>query len=412
MDETTGPSGSRRRWPQRLLILLTILVTVALALMLEREPRVAPVSPATADQAQSAARTLKRVRAVAGDGALHDFAISWSDAHAIAAMGARATGVDRLHLAPEGSDVRIAASYPLALGLWANIDLRFSPANGRFPPVDMRIGQLPVPDFVARWGLRISRQAMARRGVALPPLDTVIFGLRVSPEQLIVRMRVPAGIDSVSPAAAGTVDAAAVARRFCVLSATHRQEPSPRFDVHVRRAFENAGTAQSNREALVALAMIVVGHEAGQLAGDAARLASDCASAENEVRLRGRADLAKHWALSAALAATLGPELSGAMGELKEVADSGPDGSGFSFIDLAADRAGIAAALAATDPLRAAATARRLAATSQERLLPVRALALSEGLSETEFARRFVDVRSPGYAAMVTRIDRVIAGHN
>jgi uncharacterized protein YfiM (DUF2279 family) len=410
MDGVTGSSRNRRRWPKRLLILLAIFVAMALALMLERAPRVASVPPPTAEQAQTAQAALKRVQAAAGDDALHDFALSWRDARAIAAMGARATGADRLRLSPDGSGVRVEASYPLALGLWANVDLRAGAASGRFPPVDMTIGRLPVPDFVARWGLRIGRHALARRGVALPPLDTVIFGLRADPEQLLVRMRVPAGIGAVRTAATGNIDATAVARRFCALSAAQQHEPSPRFEVHVRRAFEDAGTPQSNREALVALAMFVVGHEAGQLADDAARLARDCASAENAVRLRGRADLAKHWALSAALAATLGPGLSSAMGELKEVADSGPDGSGFSFIDLAADRAGIAAALAATDPSRAAVTARRLAATAEERLLPVKALALAEGLSEAEFARRFVDVRSPDYAATVRRIDRVLAG--
>jgi hypothetical protein len=55
----------------------------------------------------------------------------------------------------------------------------------------------------------------------------------------------------------------------------------------------------------------------------------------------GREDLLMHFAVSAALAATLNPQLSESAGVLKELNDS-QGGSGFSFVDLSADLAGIA----------------------------------------------------------------------
>ncbi len=56
--------------------------------------------------------------------------------------------------------------------------------------------------------------------------------------------------------------------------------------------------------------------------------------------LRGRNDLAKHFAVSAGLAAMSSPESAEAAGVFKEVRDS-QGGSGFSFADYAADLAGI-----------------------------------------------------------------------
>ncbi len=57
--------------------------------------------------------------------------------------------------------------------------------------------------------------------------------------------------------------------------------------------------------------------------------------------MHGRRDLAQHFAVSAALAALMGPEAAEAMGIMKELRDS-QGGTGFSFADLAADIAGIA----------------------------------------------------------------------
>jgi hypothetical protein len=55
----------------------------------------------------------------------------------------------------------------------------------------------------------------------------------------------------------------------------------------------------------------------------------------------GRRDLAQHFVVSAALAILVGPQAAETLGILKEVRDS-QGGSGFSFVDLSADLAGVA----------------------------------------------------------------------
>jgi hypothetical protein len=58
--------------------------------------------------------------------------------------------------------------------------------------------------------------------------------------------------------------------------------------------------------------------------------------------MRGRHDLAQHFTVSCALTAIMGPKMAESAGILKEQLDMRPGGSGFSFIDLCADFAGIA----------------------------------------------------------------------
>ncbi len=141
-----------------------------------------------------------------------------------------------------------------------------------------------------------------------------------------------------------------------------------------------------NRGALLALALYVNGNEAAVLLPEAA---SWPRPGERRFSLRGRVDLARHFIVSAAIVAASGVPAADALGLYKEMADA-RDGSGFSFADLAADRAGQAFGKAATG---AAASARDLHAKADDPwgdadIMPA-VDGLPEDLTEAEFARRF-----------------------
>jgi uncharacterized protein YfiM (DUF2279 family) len=68
----------------------------------------------------------------------------------------------------------------------------------------------------------------------------------------------------------------------------------------------------------------------------------------NRVTLNGRNDLARHFWVSAALAVLSDENRSMAVGIGKEMMDATDGGSGFSFVDLTADRAGTRMAIAST----------------------------------------------------------------
>lgn len=122
--------------------------------------------------------------------------------------------------------------------------------------------------------------------------------------------------------------------------------------------------------------------------------------------LGGRYDSAQHFVISAALAAWAGEPLAKAIGLYKELDDS-RHGSGFSFADLAADRAGtrfgelIAANAERLNPLLAGEL------TDAAILPPQRGL--PEYLPEREFKRLFGGPGSPAYQQMMAEIERRLA---
>jgi hypothetical protein len=116
-------------------------------------------------------------------------------------------------------------------------------------------------------------------------------------------------------------------------------------------------------------------------------------------------DFAQHFAISAALAAGAGGPFADAVGIFKEVEDS-RRGSGFSFADVAADRAGTRFGEAATGSAASAARLQALARTGlREADVMVAARDLPESMSETEFKRRFGGVDAPPYRRMIAEID-------
>jgi len=124
------------------------------------------------------------------------------------------------------------------------------------------------------------------------------------------------------------------------------------------------------------------------------------------LKLQRRSDLAKHFLVSAALAAGSDSRLADAVGLFKEISDVDA-GSGFSFTDIAADRAGTRfGELAVRSAAQARRVQQRLAATFPEAdlLPPIRDL--PEHLSDANFAERYGGVGSPAYQAVMRDIER------
>jgi hypothetical protein len=121
------------------------------------------------------------------------------------------------------------------------------------------------------------------------------------------------------------------------------------------------------------------------------------------VLLRGRPDTAQHFLVSAVIAAEDGTPLADAVGLWKELADARRGGSGFSFNDLAADRAGTRIGeLAVRDPAR---LQQRAATGLADRDLLPEVGDLPENLPEAEFVARFGGVGGAGYKRLLADID-------
>jgi hypothetical protein len=124
--------------------------------------------------------------------------------------------------------------------------------------------------------------------------------------------------------------------------------------------------------------------------------------------LWNRADLVKHFFVSAGIAVSGGSKLSNFAGLSKEVDDS--DGkSGFSFADLAADRAGVRLAELATGSAQNASVIQEkmATATTEGQFMP-RIDNLPEGIMALQFKKRYSDFDSTAYTLVEDEIMRRI----
>ena len=164
---------------------------------------------------------------------------------------------------------------------------------------------------------------------------------------------------------------------------------------------------EENRAALTALAAYLAGISLPKL------LEGDSHSIRRAPRvllsIYGRRDFAEHFVISAALSANGGSRLANAIGLIKEE-DDAARGSGFSFTDLANDRAGVKLGTRATGD--AAARVRQLLATARNDadLLPD-FHDLPEFMPQAEFDRRFGPVGGARYLHMIKGIDARLASH-
>jgi hypothetical protein len=170
----------------------------------------------------------------------------------------------------------------------------------------------------------------------------------------------------------------------------------------------NGGSAEAeNRAALTALGAYLSGISLPRL------LEGDSPSIRRAPRvllsLHGRRDFAEHFTISAAIAVNGGSRLANAIGLIKEEEDAGK-GSGFSFTDLAANRAGVRLGERATGAAAAQVRQQLAAAKTDAALLPD-FRDLPEFMPQAEFDRRFGPVDSPRYQKVIDRIDARLAAH-
>jgi uncharacterized protein YfiM (DUF2279 family) len=395
-------------WPMALFALLVFLA-------LEAGPDTKAVAPPDASEVRMASDSFDRLRQTLKANEARDYEISEAEMNAALTLAARTRGISRTKASISADAIDVQISTPFRLGLWLNAKAHIAASKSGFPEISARIGDLPIPAFLCKLIIKLYWDS---RDADMPLLNELAQKLALEKGMATATVKLPKSgslLNTLGDVRANPVDAQLVSKIYCGLSKQQKATPSASLTDHVNRAFDGTlapggNAVERNRAAFVALAMLVADRRIGEVtAGLKLKDTASCKLTGADIALLDRADLAKHWAVSSALTAAFGPDLSHAMGTWKEISDSGRGGSGFSFVDLAADRSGLFAAKQAIDPEKADATARRLARISEAQLLPLQALALSEGLSEAEFQSRFVHVETPAYKKTVARIDRILA---
>jgi uncharacterized protein YfiM (DUF2279 family) len=123
-----------------------------------------------------------------------------------------------------------------------------------------------------------------------------------------------------------------------------------------------------------------------------------------------RIDLAQHFIGSAALTASVNKQAAQIAGEEKELSDAQEGGSGFSFIDLAADKAGTRfGEMATSSPESARKMQKAMSGIKDYSDFMPDPRYLPEHMNEADFKQRFESVNSPVYQEILKQIDARIA---
>ena len=181
---------------------------------------------------------------------------------------------------------------------------------------------------------------------------------------------------------------------------------------HAQQRSETEDPVLENRAAILALAILLGHHRVEDLVGPVSDRTLRWAAYRHKgrVALRNRGDWSKHFLVSAALALLSNEFLSDEAGLFKEELDAGEGGSGFSFSDLLADRAGTLFALAATRNERAARTMQqRLAAGFEIDTIFPQAADLPEGIPDRRLQAEYGGVGGKKYNEITQKIERRLA---
>lgn len=330
----------------------------------------------------------------------------------------------RARLDGDALEVSLSAETPRArwLSPYVNLEARVTgPANA--PRIERaRLGSLPIPARLGQalfdWGLREAQ----RRDEAIAAAVRAVEELTIADGSMTVRVRWTEALREQLSAAGREIIADELGGdRLAPYFAALREALAGALDEDTRPL-----VAVLPRLFTVARARVAAGEDARReleaaivtLTVHGLSLPLEPVLGEQAERLphigyvlHERTDLSLHFLVSATATLLAERAVADALGLAKELRDrDDADGSGFSFADLAADRAGVRLMEEGTrSPARLTALLARLAQPLEDADLVPAVAELPEGMDADAFRRAYGDVESEAYRALVATIDRDIA---
>lgn len=412
------------RWLLRLPLVALAVLGMLTAAVVSSEPRVGPSpSPTPMDSVHAHQLASAVIDALKDPSRNHTVTMTQAQLDALERLANHGVGWvrPRFQIDRDGAtaDITIDLGHKGYLNLSAHVD---ESENG-FPSLAFRIGSVPVPSNLTRWLLNQSVIALDLPPTPEARLDRFITRFAVpEPGKAVVNIQPDPelfeGLKAIAPRFSTSTEPELV--RFYYNSLLDRDMRSgvgaksfatfvnTTFRIVVQRS-ERSDPAAETRAALVALTMITLGPDAKALARMVTPFDAPCIPEPSMFTLAGRTDLPKHFSLSAALSILFADRFSRAAGEWKELSDSASGGgSGFSFVDLMADRAGLRLGMAANgDRALLKEMQYALAYVGDDRLLPTASLQrLREGMSSKDFEDKYVSIGDERYRQIVARIDQ------
>lgn len=410
------------RWLAMLGLALPLMLALLVAGLLWLLPARAPV---VADGAGIAARDVERALQLARrhdprraiPGVVRVLSLSSHEAEQLLNLLAARVHPGRWALTLGTEQMQLSGSLRLPdnpLGVWLNIQTQWRQRAGLPQLTAVRLGRLPLPPPLAQWLLQ---RALALQGLAgwQAAAAATLQQVRLRPQRIDIvyawTTDAPAQLVTALLPAREQARLQVYAEHLAALAAAdpqgHRLALSsvlpPLFALAQQRSAAGEDAALENRAALLVLGMAAngIGLHALQPARSGERAAHPL-----RLTLAGRDDFPQHYLSSAVLAAETGTPLADLIGQYKELADA-RSGGGFSFNDIAANRAGTRIGeLAVAAP---ALLQQRLARSRSDLDLLPDVSDLPEFVSAAEFNRRYGPPGAAGYESMMRDIEARLA---
>jgi len=410
-----------------LLLLIIIVIAGLFITVIEPNPAVVSNSGEQVNQAESVKKLMTQLSdSIKNRTNRQNIDITQDQLNSLLGFAQRAHGKIKGQVFINSHATRILASYQLPknpVGQYLNIDILLLPGLG-IKVGHVKFGFINIPGnlalgtlvYLANWYTNSDIASQFVQQVESVSMNEQKMQLSILPLDKFLR-----NLNDVKQGMGGNSDedmrlrTAYYLKQLSLLSIGKRSTPQslanyigPIFSLAKKRS--NYDTApKENEAAIFALAIYAGHHRFANLVGDVQPKKGKVAMPKAKSMLKSRTDLNQHFILSAALKILSEQGLSIAIGEFKELMDRSDEGSGYSFVDLAADFAGVEFAITATNPSSAGSVQSILAGITNENVFFPNIDGLPEGLSKSDFTRIFTEVDSHKYLEMVRSINQRIA---
>jgi len=403
-------------------LLVVLLVTGFFISALDPEPLVVGTSAKQVDEAESVKALLSQLsQSVKNRTRDQQIAISEMQLNSVVGFAQRAHGKfhGRVNISPRYS--LLAMSYQLPdnpFGRYINLSVRILPGDG-LQVSDLKLGPFNLPSELTVSSILWLADRWTKSDIASQFVRQV-DQIAMSDANMVVTVRALDAflkeLNQLQQGLSGSGDEVQRAKTAHYLKfISHLPVGSSLHSVSLAKfvgpvfaeaqALSNGETAaKENEAAILALAIYAGHHRFANFVGTVQPIPGEVALPRKRPVLANRRDLNQHFIFSAAIKILSEQGISAAIGEFKELMDRGQGGSGYSFVDLAADFAGIAFAQRATDPQYARQLQYVLANNTQESAFFPEIGALPEGLSKAAFGQYFGQVDSLAYKQLVRKI--------
>lgn len=360
--------------------------------------------------------------------------ISASEIEMNSIMAFMSQGINRLSgcvkVTTDGINIALSLRLPYNLiGDYLNLRVRIGPSEDGFHITQASLGRVSIPGlmvfymtrFLLNWILGDRGGTVALASVKSVTIEekSVLFRIRPILDLKERVARIKERLKSIRDRVALLGDPGTVRIYYAKLLEIDKSIPTeepvslvqfirPLFQLALERAGD---PADENQAAVLALGMFLGSEHFESFIGPVkTKKMKKHPRRIRRVVLSNREDLRLHFLISAGLKIISDQGITHAVGEFKELMDAERGGSGFSFVDLAADRTGVRFAEVATDRSGGAKRIQwTLSRETREETFFPNVQELPEGLSQAELEHFFGNVESDIYLSLVRAIDQCIA---